>query len=209
MQAEPGLQHLEGQISSKPYWYVLRIFYNFLTQAEKAEWDEQVRQSSLLERKKSRSVRAIAGSCNFAIQRQLFESLAGFDKRFPYAAMEDVDLRLRLTKIGHKFSFVKAVSVCHPWSPTGGWKKLKQHQESTLIYLSLHPEESYYINSKYYLMAMLRTLIKSTIPGLFKFKGDGVEQAFLEHFSCMQMFLILLKKSRSYCSSISVLQILW
>ncbi|MFM6509421.1 MAG: glycosyltransferase family 2 protein, partial [Dolichospermum sp.] len=36
-------------------------------------------------------------SCNFSIQKQLFESLGGFDERFPYAAMEDVDLRLRLT----------------------------------------------------------------------------------------------------------------
>ncbi|WP_373526226.1 glycosyltransferase family 2 protein, partial [Nostoc sp.] len=87
-------------------------------------------------------------SCNFAIQRQFFNSLSGFDERFPYAAMEDVDLRLRLTKRGHKFCFIKAASVCHPWRPKGGWKKLKQHQESVLIYLSVHPEESSHIHSK-------------------------------------------------------------
>ena len=37
-------------------------------------------------------------SCNFTIQNQTFRSLGGFEERFPYAAMEDVDFRFRLTK---------------------------------------------------------------------------------------------------------------
>lgn len=135
-------------------------------------------------------------SCNFAIQRQLFESIAGFDERFPYAAMEDVELRLRLTKTGYKFSFIKTASVCHPWRYKGDWKKLKQHQESTLIYLSIHPEESVLINSRYYLWYTLRSFVKDTLPGLLHFRGLGIKEALLEHLKFLQMAFILGLKLR-------------
>ncbi len=130
-------------------------------------------------------------SCNFAIQRQLFASLAGFDERFPYATMEDVDLKQRLTKAGYTFDFIKTAAVCHPWRYRGGWEKLKQHQESTLIYLSLHPEESANINSKYYLKFLLRNLVKSTLPGMIQFRGAGIKEALLEHLKFLQMAFIL------------------
>lgn len=137
-------------------------------------------------------------SCNFAIQRQLFESLAGFDERFPYAAMEDVDLKLRLTRIEYNFSFVKAASVCHPWRTRGGWKKLKQHQESTFIYLSLHPEEAIQINYMYYIRSCLLILVKVTIPGIFKFKFKGIKEALLEHIASLQMAFLLFYRFQFY-----------
>lgn len=133
-------------------------------------------------------------SCNFAMQKQLFESMEGFDERFPYAAMEDIDLRLRLTKLGYKFCFVKSAAVCHPWRPQGGWKELKQHQESTFIYLSIHPEENTRLNYIYYLRAVFRQLIKSTIPGAIKFHGRGVEKAVLHCLLQLEnMWIIFLK----------------
>ena len=135
-------------------------------------------------------------SCNFCIQRQLFESLNGFDERFPYAAMEDVDLRLRLTKYGHKFLFIKTASVCHPWRHKGGWKKLKQHQQSTLIYLSIHPDELSSINSISYLRMALYGILKNTIPEILKLNLFGIHEAFLEHFSFLQMAIVLLKYKR-------------
>ncbi len=135
-------------------------------------------------------------SCNFAIQRQLFESISGFDERFPYAAMEDVDLRRRLTKAGYKFSFIKTASVCHPWRYKGGWKKLKQHQESTLIYLSLHPEESVQINYRYYLWYTWRSFVKVTLPGLLQFRGSGLQEALVEHLIFLHSAWILWLKFR-------------
>ncbi|WP_026733406.1 glycosyltransferase family 2 protein [Fischerella sp. PCC 9605] len=126
-------------------------------------------------------------SCNFAIQRQLFESIGGFDERFPYAAMEDVELRLRLKNMGYKFPFIKNASVCHPWRPKGGWKKLKQQQESTFIYLSIHPDELVKINYRTYLIYALHGFLKSTIPGLLKFRGSGIKEAFLEHLAFIYM----------------------
>lgn len=122
-------------------------------------------------------------SCNFAIQRQMFKFLAGFDERFPYAAMEDVDLRLRLTKMGYKFIFIKSASVCHPWRPKGGWRNYQQHQESTLIYLSIHSEELVNINYQSYLWSTLYRLVKLTIPGIFKFRASGIKEAILEHIA--------------------------
>ena len=135
-------------------------------------------------------------SCNFAIQRQLFESISGFDERFPYATMEDVDLRRRLTKAGYKFSFIKTASVCHPWRYKGGWKKLKQHQESTLIYLSIHPEESVQINSRYYLWYTWRSFVKVTLPGILQFRGSGIQEALVEHLQFLHIAFILWLKLR-------------
>jgi GT2 family glycosyltransferase len=135
-------------------------------------------------------------SCNFAIKQQLFESLTGFDERFPYAAMEDVDLRLRLTKAGYKFLFIKTASLCHPWRNSKGWKEFKQHQISTFIYLSIHPEESEEINSLYYLILLLTGFIKTTLPGIVKFGGRGVGVAFLEHIAFLQMSIMLLIKPK-------------
>ena len=133
-------------------------------------------------------------SCNFAIQRQFFESMAGFDERFPYAAMEDVELRRRLTKTGYKFSFIKTASVCHPWKHNGGWKKLKQHQESTLIYLSIHPEECVQINYRYYLGYTWRSFVKVTLPGILQFRGSGLQEALVDHLESLYMAFILWKK---------------
>ncbi|NDJ24012.1 glycosyltransferase [Nostoc sp. B(2019)] len=126
-------------------------------------------------------------SCNFAIQRQLFESLDGFDERFPYAVMEDVELRLRLTKMGYKFSFINFASVCHPWKLKEGWKKHKQHHESKFIFLSIHPEALDQINYQTYLGSTLRGFVKNTIPGCLQFRGRGIREALLEHVADLYM----------------------
>lgn len=130
-------------------------------------------------------------SCNFAIQNQIFRSLGGFDERFPYAAMEDVDFRFRLTKAGILFPFISTASVCHPWRPSGGWREFKKHQQSTLVYLSLHPEEVTRINSLYYLKLALQSLIRTTIPQGLNLKGRGIGTPLLEFISFLQMVFIL------------------
>ena len=135
-------------------------------------------------------------SGNFVCRKDVFESLKGFDERFPYAAMEDVDFRLRLTKAGYSFSFIKEAAVCHPWRPRGGWKKFKQHQESTLIYLSIHPDERRKINSSYYLQTISRGLIKTTIPSILKFRGKGLKEELLQHLSFLQTAFYLLRSKQ-------------
>ncbi|HEY9844614.1 MAG TPA: glycosyltransferase [Candidatus Caenarcaniphilales bacterium] len=136
-------------------------------------------------------------SCNFMMQRNQFESLAGFDERFPYAAMEDVDLGLRLTKRGHQCFFVQAASVCHPWRAKGGWEKIKQHQESTFIYLALHPEELSRLTSTYYIRLTLRYLLQEIIPGLIQFKAAGIKVALMELMATLQMAYFMRVRSHA------------
>lgn len=53
-------------------------------------------------------------SCNMAIRKSTFEEIGGFDENFPYAHMEDIDLRERLTRRGIGFDFVPEAVVDHP-----------------------------------------------------------------------------------------------
>jgi GT2 family glycosyltransferase len=152
---------------------------------------------SLAETAPSNETGGYLWSCNFLINKILFNEIGGFDERFPYAAMEDVDLRLRLTKADYSFSFIKGAAVCHPWRQKGGWKKLKQHQKSVLIYLSINPEEKSKINAGFYIGATLRAVIKSTIPEGIRLRGKGIQESFLEHFSDLQMAFLLAVKTNS------------
>jgi GT2 family glycosyltransferase len=131
-------------------------------------------------------------SCNFLIDADLFKMLGGFNQKFPYAAMEDVELRTRLIKQGYHLHFVPEASVNHPWRKKGGWRKFMNHQRSTLIYLSLHPDQSASINSKYYFGKIIRQLIKNTIPGMFKYRGKGLGSEILEHMADFKMAIQLL-----------------
>jgi GT2 family glycosyltransferase len=56
-------------------------------------------------------------SCNMAIRRELFDRLGGFCESFPYATMEDVDLRLRLQEQGETFPFVPDAVIATPFGP--------------------------------------------------------------------------------------------
>jgi glycosyltransferase involved in cell wall biosynthesis len=69
-------------------------------------------------------------SCNFAIERTLFEEIGGFDDRFPYPHLEDVDLRLRLEDRGQAFPFVREAAVEHPPRPGRGVRLWAESQES-------------------------------------------------------------------------------
>ncbi len=80
-------------------------------------------------------------SCNFMIKRDLFFELEGFCELFPFAAMEDVDLRERLKKKRIIFLFLPQASVIHPWrhfSPA--LKQFKVLKVSHQIYYARHPE---------------------------------------------------------------------
>ncbi len=140
-------------------------------------------------------------SCNFAIQRQLFESLGGFDERFPYAAMEDVELRLRLTNCGYLYSFIKAASVCHPWRQKPDYQQIKQRQESILLYLSIHPQELDNINSKYYVRAFLKSIFNNIVFIKIIRKID-VKYLALESFFFLRMAFIMIVKFEGIWNSV-------
>lgn len=78
-------------------------------------------------------------SCNMAIRRELFDGMSGFCESFPYAAMEDVDLRLRLLAQGERFPFVPEAVVCHPLRPSKGVRFAVKAGRSYLHLVQRHP----------------------------------------------------------------------
>ena len=78
-------------------------------------------------------------SCNFAIRRDTFRDLGGFDERFPIAHLEDADLRDRLLAAGYLIHFVPEASVDHPARMLPWGAELAQMHRATILYMTLHP----------------------------------------------------------------------
>lgn len=117
-------------------------------------------------------------SCNFAIRRELFSQMRGFDESFPFAAMEDVEFRERLKISGFQLDFISEALVVHPWrrsKPLSFW--LKEHL-SFLHLIRLHPFLRPKNLTKHYFLRFLRPLVRVTLPGIFKYRLKGVIHAF-------------------------------
>jgi GT2 family glycosyltransferase len=69
-------------------------------------------------------------SCNFMIYKKTFNQMGGFDVNYPSAAMEDVDLRERLTQEGLDILFIKSAVVIHPWRKLRNISFVKKHYQS-------------------------------------------------------------------------------
>jgi hypothetical protein len=80
-------------------------------------------------------------SCNFALARELFDRIGGFDERFRFAHMEDADLHARLTKAGIRVRFVAEAEVDHPPRALRWGSGLARPQEASVLYMVLHEEE--------------------------------------------------------------------
>lgn len=65
-------------------------------------------------------------SCNFALSRQSFQQLGGFDTRFPIAAAEDREFCDRCLRRGHLLRYVPE-AVVHHAHDLSFWRLLKQH----------------------------------------------------------------------------------
>lgn len=135
-------------------------------------------------------------SANFAIERELFNSIGGFDERFPYAAMEDIELHTRLTKYGERILFVRDAAVCHPWRARGGWARCRRHRDSLSIYLSIHPDQRQKHPPILFIRMALKNLINDIIPGLFQYRCRGVVSALLECLSNLVMALRVFGESK-------------
>lgn len=79
-------------------------------------------------------------SCNFAIERALFAELGGFDERFPFNAMEDYELHVRLQRRRIAPRFCREAAVLHPWRRFADYgRHRRQHVQSQLLLESIHP----------------------------------------------------------------------
>jgi len=68
-------------------------------------------------------------SCNFAIKKELFIKMGGFDETFPFAAMEDVDFYIRVKALSSVI-FVPDAVVIHPWRRLKPFKSFKKQIKS-------------------------------------------------------------------------------
>jgi len=76
-------------------------------------------------------------SCNFAIRGELFAVMGGFDERFPFPAMEDIEFYHRVAARS-RLRFVPGARVFHAYDRRAGWKVAKHHTLSFVLYLHLH-----------------------------------------------------------------------
>jgi GT2 family glycosyltransferase len=78
-------------------------------------------------------------SCNFAIRRDVFAAVAGFDERFPLAHYEDTDMRDRILAAGFTIQFVPNASVDHPPRRLPWGARLARMHQAGVLYMVLHP----------------------------------------------------------------------
>lgn len=88
-------------------------------------------------------------SCNFAIRRELFSRIGGFEERFPFPAMEDVDLRFRVNEES-SIRFLPDAGVLHPFERRLGWKVLKHRNLSALLYSHIRGMDRTRLGPAYY-----------------------------------------------------------
>ncbi|HEY4359231.1 MAG TPA: glycosyltransferase [Acidobacteriaceae bacterium] len=97
-------------------------------------------------------------SCNLAIRRELFECVGGFDERFPFAAMEDMDFKLRVMKYSSPL-FTPEAQVSHAYETRLGWKFTKHHALSLLLYLNLHGIDVKERSARHFFMSSARLFV--------------------------------------------------
>ena len=117
-------------------------------------------------------------SCNFAIQRDLFLDLGGFDQMLPAAAMEDVELRWRLEAGGQRIPFVPEALVHHPWRRRKGRAFLQLKARSIGYCVSKHPARRIEFTTAAQCRHLARTLLLHLPRNLIDFRGCGVFRQF-------------------------------
>ena len=128
-------------------------------------------------------------SCNFAIRRELFLKIGGFDDRYPFAAMEDVDLHLRV-KRHSRVLFLPEARVWHGFEQRLGWRGIQHHALSLLLYLHTHGLKETKRGPAFFLRFAARLMIHG---GMRRLRGGAVgypRQRLLTIWVCLQLAVI-------------------
>lgn len=114
-------------------------------------------------------------SCNFMIKRLLFiEKLNGFDEKFPFASMEDVDLHYRLQKLNVECHFLPKAEVIHPWRIQHRLHSITMNRfKSTLYFLKKHPERKKDVNGLFYFRAFCHSFFGQTLGKSITYRFRG------------------------------------
>ena len=129
-------------------------------------------------------------SCNFAIRRELFVKISGFDERYPFAAMEDVDLHLRV-KRHSEVLFLPNAKVWHEPERRLGWHIVQHHSLSVLLFLHLHGPKAVGKGSGYFVRMAARILFQRGIQQIRARMVMNPEQLFFQVWANLQLALIV------------------
>jgi len=129
-------------------------------------------------------------SCNFAIRRDLFVKVNGFDERYPFAAMEDVDLHLRVKRLSTVL-FQPEARVWHEPEERLGWRVVQHHALSVLLFLHLHGPAAVGKRSAYFLRMAAQILIHRGIKQIRTRMVKNAKQLFFQVWVNIQLALIV------------------
>ncbi len=129
-------------------------------------------------------------SCNFAIRRELFEKINGFDERYPFAAMEDVDLHLRVKKHSEVL-FLPSARVWHEPELRLGWHIVQHHSLSVLLFLHLHGPKAVEKGSSYFIRMAARILVRRGVQQIRLRMVKNPAQLFFQVWANLQLALIV------------------
>jgi glycosyltransferase involved in cell wall biosynthesis len=81
-------------------------------------------------------------TAHVSVSRDLFERSGGFDVRFPYAAVEDVELGRRLEELGGRLDYHPELVVMHthPTELEGSIERSRRVGRSAALLYELHPD---------------------------------------------------------------------
>jgi GT2 family glycosyltransferase len=129
-------------------------------------------------------------SCNFAIRRTLFDEVGGFDARFPFAAVEDVDLHFRV-KRRSGIPFIPEARVWHDPERRHGWRIVKHHTLSLLLFLHTHGLESTQRGPVFFARMAVQTFLFRGVKYLRAGTAKDPEQLIYQCWANLQLAMIL------------------
>lgn len=129
-------------------------------------------------------------SCNFAIRRELFLKVKGFDARYPFAAMEDVDLHQRIKTLS-AVPFLPDAMVWHEIERRIGWRVVQHHALSVLLFLHIHGPKATDKSSLYFLRQAARNLVWRGGLHLWKRNMKDPGQLAFQIWESLQLGLIV------------------
>ena len=132
-------------------------------------------------------------SCNFCIEKEFFFTIGGFDERFPFAAMEDIDLRIRVLE-RQEIYFCSNATVKHPWVIRNTKATVEKHFKSTLIFLEIHKDYKNKINSIFYLRWVARDICFNYFKNCFRYNFRGSQFIIMKYLLNLKYSVLLLAK---------------
>ena len=142
-------------------------------------------------------------TCNFAIERTLFEQMRGFDEDFPYAAMEDIEFHLRLKKAGIEIKFMADAEIIHPWKSVDRFQAQRKNLISRAILVCKHPDQKHLFSIKKQLEDFARYELKTQFRDISKFGPIILFRMPIRLFFLLQSILFIFRRLK-YVSDRSV-----